>query len=63
MRYLKILDNIVVDAIIAPQSFIDSGAVGDANQWILSEHEGDIGMIYDSEKKSFILPTIPNTQT
>lgn len=61
MRYLKVVNNIVVDAIIAPQSFIDSGAVGDPSQWIFSEHEGHIGMTYHPESDTFISPPTANT--
>ena len=63
MRYLKVENNIVTDVIIAPQSFIEAGHVGDANLWIFSEFDGAIGFIYDPETKTFIPPTIPDTQT
>jgi hypothetical protein len=39
-RYIQIVDNIVVNAILADADFITSGAVGDPTTWMQSEEGG-----------------------
>jgi len=54
-NYAKIENNTVVDVIVAEQAFIDSGAVGDPNDWILADNIG-IGFEYSSEHNRYIPP-------
>jgi hypothetical protein len=39
-------DNIVTNVIVAEQEFIDSGAVGDANNWIQTSYNTKCGVHY-----------------
>jgi hypothetical protein len=55
--------NTVVQVIVADQSFIDSGSVGNPAQWIRTSYNGNIrarfagiGYSYDPDRDAFIPP-------
>jgi hypothetical protein len=62
MHFCKIENNLVVDVIIASQEFIDSGALGDPSNFILSENmvNAAIGSTYDPIENKFIIPELPS---
>ena len=61
--FAKVVNNIVEQVISADQSFINSGAVGDANAWLQTYTDGTIrknfagiGFVYDAKRDAFIPP-------
>lgn len=55
--------NIVTEAIVAEQDFINSGAVGDSFLWVQTSYNGNfrknyaaVGHTYDKSKDAFIPP-------
>jgi hypothetical protein len=61
MHFCKIENNIVVDVLLATQEFIDSGALGDPNNFILSENMicAAVGSTYDPIEHKFVPPELP----
>lgn len=62
-HFARIENNIVVEVIVAEQDFIDSGAVGEAAQWIQTSYTGSIrgcfagiGFTYDPVSDQFNPP-------
>jgi hypothetical protein len=45
-HFAKVVDNIVVEVIVAEQDFIDSGLVGNPNQWIRTSYNMRGGIHY-----------------
>jgi hypothetical protein len=65
MAYFAEIDGngVVQRVIVADQAFIDSGKVGDPNNWIETSDDGQIrknyagvGYVYDVERDAFIEP-------
>lgn len=57
--FAEIEKGIVKRIIVADQEFINSGAVGDSNNWVETKEDNytGIGHTYDQNKKEFIRPT------
>lgn len=45
-HFAKVVDNIVVEVIVAEQDFIDSGLVGNPNQWLQTSYNMHGGVHY-----------------
>jgi len=45
-HFAKVIDNIVVEVIVAEQDFIDSGLVGNPNEWIRTSYNTHGGIHY-----------------
>ena len=48
-HFAKVENGIVTQVIVADQDFIDSGAVGDPNQWVQTSYNTRDGLHYDPE--------------
>jgi hypothetical protein len=48
-HFAKVEDGIVTQVIVAEQDFIDTGALGDANQWVQTSYNTRGGKHYDPE--------------
>jgi len=62
-HFAKVRDGIVVDVIVAEQSFFDSFVDSSPGQWIQTSYSGSIrknfagiGFTYDQERDAFIPP-------
>lgn len=62
-HFAKVENGIVTDVIVAEQSFIDTGAVGDPSLWIQTSYNNNIrkrfaglGYSYNQELDAFIPP-------
>jgi len=65
-HFAKVRDGIVVDVIVAEQSFFDSFVDSSPGQWIQTSYNGSIrknfagiGYAYDAERDAFIPPKPP----
>ena len=47
-HFAKVKDGIVTDVIVVNQEFIDTGALGDVNQWVQTSYNTRGGKHYDS---------------
>jgi hypothetical protein len=63
-------NNIVIEAIVAEQDFINSGVVGDSFLWVQTSYNGNfrknyagVGFTYDSVRDAFIPPKPYNSWT
>lgn len=62
-HFAKVENGVVTTVIVADQSFIDSGAVGDPTTWVQTSYNGStrksyagIGYLYISEIDAFVPP-------
>jgi hypothetical protein len=62
-HFAKIENNVVTEVIVAEQDFINSGAVGDAFNWVQTSYNSNfrknyagVGYTYDSTRDAFIPP-------
>jgi hypothetical protein len=62
-HFAKVINNIVIEIIVAEQAFINLGAVGDSFLWVQTSYNGNfrknyagIGFTYDSTRDAFIAP-------
>ena len=63
-------NNIVIEAIVAEQDFINSGVVGDSFLWVQTSYNGNfrknyagVGYTYDTARDAFIAPQPYNSWT
>jgi hypothetical protein len=62
-HFAKIENNVVTEVIVSEQDFINSGAVGDAFNWVQTSYNSNfrknyagVGYTYDSTRDAFIPP-------
>jgi hypothetical protein len=56
--FAKVINELVVELIVADNNFIDSGAMGDPTLWIptISSHKAKLASTYDILNNTFIPP-------